>query len=77
MIICTSKLLLTQVKGLLDKSLMENGHFTLQLEKTKILEIVKETVDILQGQASLRQIKINFKPSCTERTLMLDPMRLQ
>jgi hypothetical protein len=47
MIISTSKLLLTQVKGLLDKSLMENGHFILQLEKTKLLEIVKETVNIL------------------------------
>ena len=47
MIISTSKLLLTQVKGLLDKILMENGHFILQLEKTKLLEIVKETVNIL------------------------------
>jgi hypothetical protein len=37
MIICTSKLLLSQVKVLLDKSLIENGHFSLQLEKTKIL----------------------------------------
>jgi hypothetical protein len=28
MIICTSKLLLAQVKMLLDRSLMENGYFT-------------------------------------------------
>lgn len=37
MIICTSKLLLSQVKVLLDKSLLENDHFSLQLEKTKLL----------------------------------------
>jgi hypothetical protein len=48
----------------------------LQLEKTKLLQIVKETVDILQGQASLRQISIVFKPNCSETTLMLDPIRL-
>ncbi len=29
MIICTTKLLLSQVKVLLDKSLIENGHFSL------------------------------------------------
>ena len=76
MIICSSKLLLSQLKAFLDKSMMENGQFSLQLEKTKLLQIVKETVDILQGQASLRQISIVFKPNCSETTLMLDPIRL-
>lgn len=38
---------------------------------------MSETVDILQGQASLRGIKINFKTESSEAWLMLDAMRIQ
>jgi len=33
LIVCTSKLLLSQVKNLLDKSLLENGNFVPQIQK--------------------------------------------
>lgn len=49
MIKCTGKLLLAQIKMLLDKSLMENGHFQPQLAKGQLLKIVGETTSILQG----------------------------
>jgi hypothetical protein len=48
MIIRTSKLVLAQVKMLLDKSLMDYDHFSLQPEKTKILQVIRETIDILE-----------------------------
>ena len=53
MIVTTSKLLLAQVQMLLDKSLMENDHFSPHLDKINLNELVKETVNVLQGQASM------------------------
>jgi hypothetical protein len=45
---------------LIDKSLIDKNHFQLQPEKTKILQLVKETIQILEGQASLADIKIKL-----------------
>jgi hypothetical protein len=49
MIKCTGKLLLAQIKMLLDKSLMEIGHFEPQIAKGPLLKIIGETTNILQG----------------------------
>lgn len=73
----TSKLVLSQVKLLLDKSLIENGVLSPQLQEEKLLKVVSETAEILQGQASLRDIKIMFRSNCGEVSLMLDKMRIQ
>jgi hypothetical protein len=43
----TGKLLLAQIKMLLDKSLMDNGHFHPQLGKGKLLSVINETTEIL------------------------------
>jgi signal transduction histidine kinase len=64
MIVNTSKILLTQVKMMLDRSLIENGKFTTQLESGHLLQTVGEITEILQGQASIRNIEIKFEPRC-------------
>jgi len=61
---------------LLDKSLMEKGHFSPQLAMNGILGIVREAADILQGQAALNKVDIVFRPQCEERELILDEMRI-
>jgi hypothetical protein len=49
MIRCTGKLLLAQIKMLLDRSLMDNGNFHPQLEKGSILSIISEATEILES----------------------------
>ena len=43
---------------LLDKSLIENDHFTPQLSQEKIFNISKDTVEILKGQAFLKDVDL-------------------
>lgn len=65
-IINTGKLLQSQIKMLLDRSLLENGQFRPQLQNCYILKTIKEMTEILQSQATLRKIKIVFEPKCAE-----------
>jgi hypothetical protein len=41
---------------LLDKSLMENNKLSTSLNEGGILEVVNETIEILKGQAVLKNI---------------------
>ena len=43
----TGKLLLTQIKMLLDRGLMESGQFVPQIENGMLLDVLKETIEIL------------------------------
>ena len=45
---------------LLDKSLLENGKFSPQLEKGHLLKTISGITKIFQGQASVRNINIEF-----------------
>lgn len=44
---CTTKMLLSQVKLLLDKSLIENGQFFPQNQEEQLLKVVSETAEVL------------------------------
>ena len=57
---------------LLDKGLLESGQFVPQVSKGSLLKVLRETTEILQGQAALRKITIEFKPSCAEMELEFD-----
>lgn len=61
---------------LLDKNLLENGKFTPQLEKGYLLKTISSITEILQGQASLRGIKLDFDTKCCEVELKIDKMRV-
>jgi hypothetical protein len=44
----TGELLLKQVEGNLDKSLLQNNMFTMNLEQYSIQKLVKEAVDMME-----------------------------
>lgn len=48
-IVSTGKLLLTQVKMLLDRGLLENGQFVPQIARGHLLKLLKETTQILEA----------------------------
>jgi len=56
---------------------MENGQFEAQLAAGEILSVVKGITEILQGQASLKNVEILFMPQCLKTKLVIDSMRIQ
>ena len=72
LIIDTSQLLHSQVQMLLDRSLMENNRFAPQLTQERLLLVIREAVEILRGQASLKKLELQFEPELNEVWLMLD-----
>lgn len=77
LIMNTSSLLLSQVQILLDKSLVDSKHFKPQLHGERLLETIGDTIDILKGQASLKNLELQFQPMCKEFFLMIDSMRVK
>lgn len=77
LILNSSKLLLSQVNMLLDKSLMENNCLTPHLEQNRIFEIVRDIVEILKGQAQLRDIELEFIADGVDTLLLLDNERIK
>ena len=71
------RMLLAQIKMLLDRSLMEKGEFHPQLALGYVGKIVEETSQILQGQASLKNVKIETTPDYAGMPLLIDEMRIQ
>jgi hypothetical protein len=47
LIVNTGKLVLAEIKMLLDRNLFENGQFVPQLDKAELLKVIEETVEIL------------------------------
>jgi hypothetical protein len=47
LIVNTGKLVLAEIKMLLDRNLLENGQFVPQLDKAELLKVIGETVEIL------------------------------
>ena len=68
----TGKILLSQVKMQLDNGLVQNNLFEPNLSKGKLLDVLKQTSEILEGQASIRQITIKFEPKCAQIYLIFD-----
>jgi signal transduction histidine kinase len=77
-IVNAGKLLDNSVKSLLDKSLTENDLQQPQLNSENLLSVVKECVEIMTSQASLRQLTISTEHSIEGKgMLMLDKTRVQ
>ena len=65
-IISATSIVLAQVKLLLDKTLFDKNVFQIQPENQMLLELTRETTDLLRSQASLKLINIFFIKKCTE-----------
>lgn len=75
MIQSTSKILLSQIKFLLDKNMLDMNAFTPQLEIISLKKILQDAVTISSGQAHLRSIKLNRKFKGSDIELQIDKMR--
>jgi len=62
---------------LLDKSMMENGQFAPQLAPAGILKDVRDITEILQGQASLKNIEIMERENILEHVRAISPIFLE
>ena len=58
----TAQLLLSQVKLLLDRNMLEKGIFAPTLEMHPFNQTIKNVVSLLQRQAELQKIVISFIP---------------
>lgn len=68
---------MSQIKLLLDRSLIENGAFTPQFEFTPVNRIVHDCTRILKQQAQVKDICIAMNPMKREMILKIDPLRVQ
>ena len=73
----TAKLILSQVKMLLDRNMLANDLFTLSNEDVPINRIVEDAVQIMKAIASVKSIAINLKFLQDETIVNVDPTRLQ
>lgn len=77
LIMVTARLILSQVKILLDRNMIANNMFTLQNEDVPINRIVADAVSIMHHLAAVKDIKINFHSLAVEVIVRVDPIRLQ
>jgi len=70
-------LLLSQVKLLLDRNMLERNIFQPSLAVHPVNFTIKNVVEILQRQAELQKISIIFVPLQEEHMLMIDMKRTQ
>jgi len=74
----TSQLLLNQVKGNLDRNLLDQELFSPQLEAFPLFKLVAQTRDMLKSTAILQGISLLIEYNDLEdRILLLDKMRIQ
>jgi signal transduction histidine kinase len=77
LIVSTSKLLLSQIKLLLDKNMLDNDLFVPNYEFHSINISIAEVVDILQSQAKLQKIQIEIFALKEDFIVKIDQLRLQ
>ena len=77
LIYVTAKLLLSEVKLLLDKNMIQNEIFTLQYEHVPINRIISDAVQIMTHQAGQKSITIDYTPLPRELIVKIDPLRVQ
>ena len=73
----TAKLLQSQVKMNLDKSLLENGKFEPNLNDSPINRVIEDVILIMKDQAKLKTVKLKFYPLPSETMVRLDMQRTQ
>jgi hypothetical protein len=68
----TAKLLLAEVKMLLDKNLMENNRFEPEYADHPLNRVVADIIELLKFQASLKQVKLKMIPLKSESIVKID-----
>ena len=77
LIVSTAQLLLSEVKLVLDKNMLDNNMFTPIYEFFPLKKTILEVVKILEAQAALQDIKFEVSLPQKETTVLLDQLRLQ
>ena len=77
LIYVTAKLLLSEVKLLLDQNMIQNEIFTLQFEHVPFNRIISDAVQIMSHQAGQKNIQIDYTPLPRELIVKIDPLRVQ
>lgn len=72
LIVSTSNMIMSQVKFLLDKNLLDQKVFQPQLQKHKIKKVVKDAAQIMKAQATMKKINIEVKFGGDDYELMID-----
>lgn len=70
-------MLLNQVKGNLDRHLLDQNHFEPQLAPHNINSLIQQSVDMLQLQAQVFGIQIKFIGPSEAMTVIIDKLRVQ
>lgn len=68
----TAKLLLAEVKMLLDKNLMENNRFEADYAHHPLNRVVADIIELLRFQASLKQVRLKLIPLASETIVKID-----
>lgn len=68
----TAKLLLAEVKMLLDKNLMENNRFEPDYADHPLNRVVADIIELLKFQASLKQVRLKMVPLKSETIVKID-----
>ena len=68
--------LLNLLNDLLDISTIESGNVKLNLEKTNIVEQIRQCIDLNRSIASKKRIEIQFEPTVEEVFLLVDRIKM-
>ena len=71
LIINTGELLLYQVKGILDKNLLDQNMFTANLEEYSLSQVVHSAVKMIELHADAHDVVLNFIPPRANRDLIV------
>ena len=68
----TAKLLLAEVKMLLDRNLMENNRFEPDYAEHPLNRVVADIIELLRFQAELKQVALKLVPLKKETIVRID-----
>lgn len=71
----TSQMLHSQVKVMLDKSMIDQSAFSPQLEHYSLKRVLEDATNIMKGQASVKKIKLQRIFAKNDLTVRMDRMR--
>lgn len=72
----TAKLILSQIKMLLDRNMLQNKMFQPSYESAPINRIVSDAVHIMRHQAQTKKISLSLQPLPQEMVLKVDSVRI-
>jgi signal transduction histidine kinase len=76
MILHTAQYMKFTVRDLLDRSLLDNSNLTLNIVSVDLQEAISQTIEIVNTQASLKNIKVISLFACANRVHDIDIIRV-